>query len=214
MTYLFEDGELNDFFRSRLQLALQIASLLVEDELLARSTEDLVHDLAPHALIDPLVLHHTSVVDGDVTEVLVDVSREMLWPGDKARGFRVSASYAFEGDSDLFRFTPSHRIMRRLDATLSEDRITISFERPGAIDHTQAAAVLSELISPIATMAAHASRDAEQHNAAVAGQLRSAIEDRKQRVMERRALAGSLGFPLTRRPDAPLRRYEASLASA
>jgi hypothetical protein len=205
MARLWHDGELREFLARLLRDVGDAIEKLPEDEILARSTEDLITEYAPRATVEPLEVR-VEPVDGDVVETTVDVSGDFRWGGDRARGMRVVASYEFTGDPRLFKYRPSTFQMTTHEGVVSNGRVTIQFTRPG-LDMTpeQARAALAPEIDRIQVMAGHAARDATAHNERAEEQLRSIIEARKSRVRKRRDLAGGLGFPLTKRTDAPQR---------
>lgn len=203
MTELFRDGQLRDYFHDVLQQAVKGVEALPEDELLARSVDDVVAQFRPAAHFDPLEIS-SEAIDGDVTETMVDVSGDWGWNGNQARGTRVQAVYPFTGDTRLFRYQPSTHIMMRLEAQIGHGTVTIESVRPGTdLNGAQVARDLVGIIDSIIKQAGHANSDVQQHNSAVDQTLRSAIEGRRVRVQKRRELAGTLGFPLTKRQDAP-----------
>jgi hypothetical protein len=203
MTRLFEAGDLREFFGGLLTDLANRIERLSEDEILARSTDDLIEELVPIATVAPLAIGEEPV-DGDVVETTVDVSHDFGWAGSRARGFRVSATYEFSGDARLLNYRPSTFVMTRFEAHIGSGRLTVEATRPGLdITAELVKAALRPELDQIRQMAAYASADAESHNASVPGQVRSLIEQRKDRVKKRRELAGSLGFPLQKRTDAP-----------
>lgn len=200
---LWQDGDLRDFLAVLVRSVVEKIEALPEDEILSRSTDDLVAEYAPHAAVAPLEVG-SEPVDGDVRETTVDVSGDFGWNGDRAKGIEVVAAYEFTGDPRLFRYKPSTFQMVHHEGIVSEGRITIQFTRAG-LDMTpdQARAALEPEINRIQAMAGYAAKDATVHNERVDAQLYSIIESRKDRVQKRRDLAGGLGFPLKKRTDAP-----------
>jgi hypothetical protein len=203
MSRLWQDGELREFLAGLVRSVGEAIEKLPEDQILARSTDDLVTEYAPRATVEPLEVG-LEPVDGDVVETTVDVSGDFRWGGDRAKGMKVVASYEFTGDPRLFNYRPSTFQMTNHDGVVSNGRVTIQFTRPG-LDMTpeQARAALAPEIDRIQVMAGYAARDAQAHNERVEELLRGIIESRKSRVRKRRELAGGLGFPLKRRTDAP-----------
>lgn len=203
MAQLFSSGDLSDWLRQLVRGAIDQIEKMSEDEVLSRSTDDIVAELSHRALVAPLLVHE-AVVDGDVRETSVDVSRDITWHGDRARGLQVQATWEFSGDPRLFQYTPSRRQLVHHEGVVGDGTITVSIVRPGLdIPAERAQAALDEMIGRIRTMASFAAADAEAHNAHVDEALRQAVEARKKRVLQRRHLAGQLGFPLQKRSDAP-----------
>jgi hypothetical protein len=203
MTKLFASGELRQFLEGLLESASKMIESRSEDELLSRSTDDLVGELTPIAHVEPLAIG-AEPVDGSVKETTFDVSRDFGWGGGRARGFEVRAVYEFVGDSRLFKYQPSQYQLVTYDAEVGRGTVTIAVVWPGLeIQPDQVKTALSPAIRGISRMADFASADARTHNERVPGRIRYMVDERKDRVMKRRDLAGALGFPLTRRADAP-----------
>jgi hypothetical protein len=203
MARLWQDGELREFLLGLIREVSALVEKLPEDELLSRSTADLVEQYTPLATVEPLSVG-SEPVDGDVTETVVDVSGDFRWGGDRAKGFKVRASYEFTGDPRLFKHRPSTFQLVHHEAAVHDGVITIEFVHPG-LDMTpeQARAALAPELDRIQVMAGYAAEDARAHNERVAEQIRALVENRKDRVRKRRDLAGGLGFPLKKRTDAP-----------
>jgi hypothetical protein len=202
MTRLFESGELGDFLQGQLKAAADRLESISEDEVLSRSVDDLTLELAAAATITPLVVG-TEPIDGSVAETTVDVSRDFIWNGSRARGFEVKAVYEFTGDKRVFQYRPSQNFMVRHEATIGNGTITVGAVRPGLdTDADQMRAALAPGIDRIRQMAGFAATDVGTHNASVPGVVRRLVEQRKDRVQKRCDLAGALGFPLQRRDDA------------
>src|SRR5688572_17918931 len=106
MPRLWQNGELREFLSGLIREVSARIEKLPEDELLSRSTEDLVEQYTPLATLEPLSIG-AEPVDGDVTETVVDVSGDFRWGGDRAKGFQINASYEFSGDPRLFKYRPS-----------------------------------------------------------------------------------------------------------
>jgi len=115
-----------------------------------------------------------------------------------------TAVYEFKGDPRLFDYVPDQRILVNCTGVVGNGTVTVRTTRPGTdLNAERAEAALAPEIERIRTMAGYASAQAEKHNAQVPDRIRAIVEDRKQRVMQRRDLAGALGFPLEKRADAP-----------
>lgn len=203
MTILFEKGELSSFLQSLIDEASAWLERRPEDEVLARSNEDLVAELRTRVAVEPLMIGEEPV-DGSVMETTVDVSHNFGWYGDRARGFEIKATYEYSGDQRLFSYRPSQRLMIRVEAEIGASTLTIAATQPGLdMQAEQVKASLQPSIERIRRMASFASADATAHNAALDNVLSGLVEGRKDGVRKRRDLAGALGFPLQRRRDAP-----------
>ncbi|HET7388112.1 MAG TPA: hypothetical protein VFJ19_15770 [Nocardioidaceae bacterium] len=204
MTRLFERGELREFLHQLLRDTAGKIEDLPEDEILSRSTDDLLDQFVRSAtLVVPEVSE--SPVDGRVAETSMQVRDQ--WGLDRnytVRGLTISATFEFSGDARLFNYRPSTHLMTRFEASLGSGTITVtSGQTESDIEPEKAQAAIAREMDPIRTELGHVRADVQAHNARVAEQLRPAIERRKELVQKRRSLAGALGFPISKRPDAP-----------
>lgn len=203
MTLLFESGELRQFLAGLLADVSGRVEKLSEDELLSRSIDDMVEEFCSQAVLHPLMVGNEAV-DGTVSETTVDVSNDFRWNGGKARGMRVTGTFELSGDVRLLKYRPSTFTMTRFEAAVGAGRITVESVRPGVDQKPeQIKADLQGQIEKIRKMAEYANADVQTHNQGVEATVRRLVEQRQERVRKRRDLAGALGFPLTRRQNAP-----------
>lgn len=203
MRRLFEDGDLRDYLRTILKRALDAVEGLPEDEVLSRSTDDLVADLSGLALLDALVIGEERV-GGEVEETLQEVRDEWGRGSGRVPVTIVRADYPYSGSKDLFLYRPSTRMMTTFEAFVSRDTVSVRlFQNGSSLDPVRVEEALGREIGRIRQMAEHANKDVRKHNEGVPAQVRRAVEVRKERVQGRRGLAGALGFPLERRSSGP-----------
>lgn len=203
MAPLWDEGDLAGFLPHLIRQVGDRIEQMSEDELLSQPTEDLVEALSVIAVLDPLAIG-ADRIDGSVDEVDVDVSHDITHDGDRARGLKITAVYEFKGDRRLFDYLPDERLLERIYGEVGDGTIKVWTTRAGtSLTPEQAEAALAPVIDRIQTMAGYASSQAEVHNAQVPDSIRRLVEDRKERVRNRRDLAGALGFPLEKRADAP-----------
>lgn len=189
---------------ARLQWVTDRLEHMSEDEVLSRSTDDLVEELAGHARLEPLAIG-ADPVDGGVDESSEQVSDG--WSGRTYRRavFNVHAVYEFTGDSDLLQYSPSTRLLTRISADVGATtltvRTTMSAQQQG--DESAVRQAYEREIGHIRTNAGHSTNDVAQFNASLDPRIRPAVERRKELLQRRRSLAGALGFPLKKRTDAP-----------
>ena len=204
MTSLFERGELREFLHKHLQdIAHQIEGL-PEDEVLARSTDDLVEEYTAAATLRVPVLDHDPI-DGKVSETSSQARDQFgLDRTYTLRGFTISATYEFSGDPQLFHYRPSHHLMTRFEASVGNGQLSVTTDQTdNNVDVAKAQAAIARKLDPIRTQLGYVEADVRPHNARIAEQVRRVVEQRKERVQKRMNLAGSLGFPITKRQDAP-----------
>jgi hypothetical protein len=217
---LFQGGYLGDFLQTLVQRAVRRVEELPEDDLLTRSEEDIVADLLPWVWVDPLSVAEDPT-DGSVTEVIlqggIDLPPDPLGRRVNVRAYRVEAVYPYSGDGRLFDYQPSQHLVVAVEASVTADdvRVAITQSQGGDVDPERVKQGLNEQVSRIRRMAGYASNDVAGHNARIEAALRQAVETRRAQVLQRRGLAGALGFPLTKRADSPrpvpLERKQVSL---
>lgn len=204
MTEIFSRGELRDYLSRRILSRLETLDRMAEDEILSRSTDDLVDQLVETARLAPLVIG-ADPIDGGVTETQVETVDIFDRRRHKVPGLRIRAVYDFSGDPELFYYTPSARLLTRFNATVTPDTVTVQVEQPGSTpDAATTRQALDREIGLIRTMAGHSATDVSAFNARLEDEFRPFIERRKRFLQDRRDLAGALGFPLNRRTDAPV----------
>lgn len=204
MASLFERGELREFLHKQLQDVANQIEGLPEDEVLARSTDDLVEEYSASATLKVPVLGDQPI-DGKVSEASRQVRDQFgLDRTYTVRGFTISATFEFSGDPQLFHYRPSHHLLTRFEASVGNGQLSITTEQTGDdVDAAKAQASIARMVDPIRTELGYVAADVRQHNEGIAAQVRRAVERRKELVQKRRNLAGALGFPITKRQDAP-----------
>ena len=203
MTELFNRGELRDYFAGRIQSRLNVLEHMPEDEVLSRSTDDIVSQLVEWARLSPLTIGEDAV-EGGVAETKVTRYDAFDRKQYKAAGLEVHAVFEYTGDTDLLFYKPSTRLMTRFDAEVEHGRITVQVEQSGSTpDPAATRQAIDREIGNLRTMAAHAAADVQGFNSSLDDSLRPAVERRKKFLQDRRDLAGALGFPLKKRTDAP-----------
>lgn len=204
MTRLFERGELREFLQQLLRDAAGRIDALPEDEVLGRSTDDLLDQFTRLATLEAPTISE-GPVDGGVAETSTQVRDQ--WGLDRTytvRGLTISATFEFTGDARLFNYRPSTHLMTRFEGVLGTGTITVtSGQAETDIEPEKAKAAIARAIEPIRAELGHVRADVDAHNGQVAQQLRPVIERRKELLQKRRNLAGALGFLISKRPDAP-----------
>jgi hypothetical protein len=204
MTDLFQRGELNDYFRKRVDFIRDAFDRLSEDEVLTRSTDDLVVDLAEQARLDPLSIG-ADPIDGGVEQGSIQV-RDIFDRSVRQAVYNVHAVYEFTGDEDLLYYAPSTRLAyTAIQADVGRGTLTVRAAIPASSANSSddARRAFENEIGKIRTNAGHSMRDVTTFNAGLEAQFRPVVERRKQLLQKRRDLAGALGFPLNKRTDAP-----------
>ncbi|WP_144628282.1 hypothetical protein [Arthrobacter woluwensis] len=209
MTDLFTRGFLGDYTNGRMRQALAELERINEDEVLRRSTDDVVSDLVARAYLEPLVVGKEPI-DGGVAEGTIEVPDAFERYGRTVRRavFNIHAVYEFSGNPDLLYYTPTTslalvRIRADVDTRQSTLTVRTTVSAQGQLDAAEARRSFEEEIGRVRTNAGHTARDVAAFNSGLEARIRPAVERRKQHLQSRRDLSGALGFPLQRREDAP-----------
>jgi hypothetical protein len=102
---------------------------LDEDELLGRSTDDLVAELVPLALVGTLGVD-SEPVDGAVNETTFEMGPDMLGRRGSGLGGRVRLIRT-KGDRRLFDDQPSKYLLVILEGTVGDGELHVEFVHPG-----------------------------------------------------------------------------------
>ncbi|MGH2651770.1 MAG: hypothetical protein ACRDHK_11235, partial [Actinomycetota bacterium] len=206
MARLFEHGELSEYLSRRLSSAVAKIERVPEDDLLTQSVDSLVERFAGESRCGRVSLDTGSWVGGDVHEASVEVVDDR-WRREgtrRMRTTRVTAEFRWQGNRDLFLYRPTTHLLAEFHADVRDEIVAVTYERPGDdIPPEVVRQGVGEVIGRIAFMLDHANNDVDRHNASVESRIRAAVEARRERVLKRRDLRGALGFPLSRREEAP-----------
>jgi hypothetical protein len=204
MTELFRRGDLGDYLEGRLTAARRDLDGLREDDVLSRSIEDLVAELVDSTRVEPLEISDEPI-DGDVAEATIAVRDQFTGVGHRP-AFRVRAVYGFTGDRQLLHYRPSTSVaFTSMDAEIGDGTLTVVTTlsaAPGTTDEAARRAFVGEM-DKIKRNAKYGATDVAAFNDRLEHRLRSAVTSRKTLLQARRDLAGALGFPLSKRTDAP-----------
>lgn len=203
MTALFNRGELRLYLENRVRSCLGMLESMPEDEVLARSEDDIVSQLVRAAQIEPLTIG-ADAIDGGVVETKVDHYDVFDRGVSKVPGLRIHAVFEYSGDTDLLYYTPSTRLLTSFEADVRNGTLTVHVTQAGSTPNAAATRqAIEREIGSIRKMASHSRSDVEGFHRSLEGRFRPAVERRKKFLQERRDLAGALGFPLKKRTDAP-----------
>lgn len=206
MTDLFQRGHLRDYLSARVASATKYLDQLPEDEVLARSTDDLVEMLAARVRLDPLVIG-AEPIDGGVSQGTVQVTDQLYRDRKVNRPvLHLRAVFEFSGEQDLLFYQPQQSLaFTQISADVHAGTLTVRATVPagGHTDEKAARRALGGEIEKIRQNAGYSTTDVNAFNSHLDGRLRPAVERRKTLLKERRDLAGALGFPLKKRADAP-----------
>ena len=187
-------------------LAKQVASMS-ENEVLNTSQEDMAKYLTEKWRIDPLVIDESGI-QMDYGDAQIDVS------GDPRRvfferstpfyitGTRVTFYVPFNGDADLFKCQPSTRSLSPPRATIRSSELVFTYD----LTEERTSEVKATFERDLNQTQVHAQRvNAEviTLNESLPGNARQRLKTRREKLLQDRNLAESIGFPLRRTQGPP-----------
>ncbi len=174
--------------------------------LLKTSEEELCKYLVGRYTLETPVLHDDNKVAHPAEDIDMDVRGRVdyaIIDDDEphiVKGISVTIAVPFEGDGQLFHFTPSsfslsgirgnvvgneiHLRYRGLPQDMSTDKIKTDMEQD-----------IGQIKGYLQTMA----RDAAEHNKFIEGEARRLLVARKERILKDEGLVEGLGIPIKRR---------------
>jgi hypothetical protein len=169
-----------------------------EEDLVAALTEDLRLDVPVLSEEHALETAETEVdVSGDPMRGLYDRSVPFYVPGTA-----FTISIPFTGEPAFFHIRPSTFSLNPPRAEVANGELRLTYTRTDP-DTASIKASYDADVKAIKEHLRFLASAAEQFHRELPGQVRSAIQARKQRVLAADGVAASIGLPLKRRADAP-----------
>ncbi len=208
-SYLFDKHSAHVVVDHQRQLAMKELEGFTEAQILNTPTEDLVRYLLEKYILEVPLLHEDKqhVHDQEIQQQIENRGYDIF--SDRAGGSRtvtinqVILHIPFTGDFQMFSIQPSRSTIPGPMASVegSELLITVSTDRKDAATITsELQSVVSSIKQHLATLA----QDIQHLPAQIEGPARSKIETRKQQILASKNLVASLGFPMTKRSNAPM----------
>jgi len=206
---LFADGYLSEWLQARLDEALQAAREIPPDKALAVPEPDLVEELMDRYKVNPPQLFLEKKYSRGAQDVKVDVSKDRSrFIRDRSRpcyvpGTRIEIRVPFSGDPELFKYTPSNSTTMFPRARVEGMELVIWHEAPAdSLKPEEFQSHLNREIELVQQYLERVAEDCKRFHAALESQLRKAVQQRKQKVLQDRNLEAYLKVPVLRRPDA------------
>lgn len=177
------------------------------NRLLNSDEEGLINYFVERTKVEPLKLLEPNI---EVTqaETKIDVSRNFDYSafgrgeGHFVPGTRIQFHIPYEGEGDLFRLRPSTHAWNPPEGWGEGNELILQFEAPSG-HATNAKTNLEQQLSLVRQYVGWVNADVEQHNRSLEATARSAVQARRQRLLQDQNLAASLGYPLRERSNAP-----------
>lgn len=205
---LFAGASAYDLSRHVQTQAMDQLKTLSENALLSTTTDDLVS-----TLLTKHTLHFPELREGDTWLDEKEVTREVPWRGfDMFDGMdggarqvtfhQVTFHLPFDGDGNLFKFSPSRRSIPGPEAVVEHQELVITIgtggKTPGQV-RQEFDAIVRSIKEHLTTLRADLGNVTSQ----IEQPARTYIEQRKAQVLGSKNLVAALGFPMRRRADAP-----------
>lgn len=205
--HLFDEGELQDVLRQREAKMYQEVEGYDRNYILNASVDDLCRYLEQKYRMEPITLL-TDSIEAETGETKVDVSRDqMRFIRDRSKPFYIEGTYIsfeipFEGDSDLFKYAPTTRLLRYITARVYDQKVHFIFTRA---DHNveQVKRDFNSELDALKQQVGHANNDVNRFNSSLPEKARTKITNRREKILKDQDMASALGFPLKRREDVP-----------
>jgi hypothetical protein len=174
---------------------------------LGKSADQLVDEVVREYQVAAPVLK-VEDISVEQQDANVDVSRDYnrhIFDGSQPfylSGTRVTFFVLFEGDAGLFGARPSTYSSTFPFADVKGCELVFSYDQ---LDH-DAAAVRGRFDRDLAEGSKYLDwirHDADAHNATLAQRAKELVDKRREKLLKDQGLVSALGFPLTRRGDAP-----------
>jgi hypothetical protein len=207
MEYLFQKFSLQASLAKQPEVIQEQVARLGEDYVLGASEDDLVAALAQEFLWNPPVLGDPVIANDNE----VNVERRSDWHG-VARTYNVKEMQVvihipFTGDAEFFQMQPDRIHTTAPKATVrqlavEQSCLEIIFQGRDPMGDSIREGVKT-LLAEIHFHLDQIHEAAVRHNAVMPDQIRAEIKNRKQRILARRQMVSSIGFPMRKRADAP-----------
>lgn len=191
-------------------LANEINSLS-ENEVLNTSPEDMVGYLIKKWGFDPLAINESGI-QIDYGDAQVDVSGDFRRFLDSSKPFyvtgtRVTFYVPFTGDQALFKCQPSTYSLNPPIAAIMRDELVFTYDfASDATDH-RTSRVRDAFQRDLENIQIHMKRvnaDVNVFNSALPEEAKQKLNARREKLLQDRDLAASIGFPLRHSQNSPL----------
>lgn len=177
------------------------------NKLLNTPLDDLAEYFKKKYWVKVPILFEDKIV-ADQREVQIDVSHDpMRFIPDRSRPFYITGTeieivIPFEGDAEAFNVQPSTFTFSPPKADIKGNTLIIRIQ---GVDLTteKVKSQIDRTISDIKKYLENLRRDVKQFNESLFSKARSAIEQRRKKLLKDQSLVAGLGFPLMERADAP-----------
>lgn len=197
---LFSPGDLSATLRAHSEKAVVAARKIPANRSLKAPIEDLVEELYDEYSVTPVKLDLDAARSPGAKDKEITVDG---WDGRRADvpGTRVEWRIPFTGDSDLFKFRPSQFTLNPPRADVRGQTLVLSHEGRAPLDAEKVKSELDRTLKDVQKYLGSQRTQIEQFNKQLRENLKSAIQQRREKVLADRELDAALEIPVERRDD-------------
>jgi hypothetical protein len=202
---LFSQRSLTTLLRDQIHRMENAIDQLSDDLFLQNSPDDLIESIADDAYLQPLELHpdkgvsHTPI---EVTNILIGVSPVPI------NGFRYAIEVPYTGASGLFNHQPETCELDTPTAQLNSyslrGSIIISRIATAEVTPDQLKEAFDGELAKVRKYIGFQGLQIDPFNASLKDEAARIVHGRRDRLLNARHIAASLGYPLHRRAGAPV----------
>lgn len=203
---MFCEGDLQNTLRARLQEIAGSARSIPPDTILSTPLEDLVEEFADNYQVVPIVLDTEAKFSSGAMDAKLYV--EDFGRSVSVEGTRITWSIPYTGDSNLFRLRPQTwgTTVPRGRINTRNSTIEVSLLGRSPIDPAQAERYFTNSIEEFQRYVSWQNKQIEDFNTSLGDHIRTALTQRKNKVLADRQLDESLQVPLESRTN-PIPNY-------
>jgi hypothetical protein len=203
--HLFSQRSLSTLLRDQVHKMENTIDELSDDAFLENSPDDLIESISSAAYLPPLILDTAKAVSRPPVELRNTIVFPLTVPID---GFVYSVEVPYVGASGLFNHQPETNDLdkpsAKLDSHNMRGSIVIRRIVVGQVPPDELKASFDAELEKVRKYIAWQAIQIDPFNTSLKDEASRIVHGRRNRLLEARHLAASLGYPLHQRPGAPL----------
>lgn len=204
--YLFFEASFGDVLRAQEEKMFAAIDAIEGNRLLNTNVEDWIKYFEQEYTIDvPKIKDDQITVDQGETEI--DVSQDFdraIFERDRPfyiTGTRVTFYVPFDGDANLFRFSPSTHFLNPLQGEISGNELILTYSRT-KLDAASLKSEFENQLAQIKQTIGNLATDSTSFNASLPVKIQDKVEARRKKLLADQGVMSELGFPLRHREGA------------
>ncbi len=202
---LFSELSLANLIKTQISKMREIVNSYTDDDFLEIPAADFVQVVFDIGNLPPLVLSREGQRHNprEINTILLPGRPPM-----RVQAYVHQIDFPYTGASGLFKHFPDRRDLRapiaKLNSSAYEGTISIEVIATADIDVMQIKNAIDEELNAAFRYIHHQSLQLEPHNSSLLQLATEMVEERRNRILRIRQISEILGYPLIRRPGAPL----------